>query len=69
MNPIQKNAITSLDNNPLFKELLIQYCMVQYEEEAILTDESLVKEYIYLRNEGKIHELFECEMLTNYFEN
>ena len=62
-------TITNLNNNPFFKGLLKQYCLMHYEADAILDDEYLIMEYNYLNNNNKLHELFECEMLTNYFEN
>lgn len=65
----ETERVTNLDNNPLFKGLLKQYCLMHYEADAILDDYHLIMEYEYLKNNDKLHELFECEMLSNYFEN
>ena len=61
-------TISNLFNNPFLKELLIQYCLMHYEADAILDDEHLMMEFNYLKNNNKLYDLFECEMLTNYFE-
>ena len=65
---IEFNTIKSLENNPSLKKLLIDYCLIQYEENAIIDEEHLIKEYNYLQKHNKLHELFECEMLCNYFK-
>lgn len=65
---IEFDSIKNLDNNPKLRALLIEYCLMQYEENAITDEEHLMKEYNYLKNNNKLHELFECEMLNNYFK-
>ena len=60
--------ITNLNHNPFFKGLLKQYCIMHYEADAILDDEHLIMEYNYLNTNNKLYELFECEMLSNYFD-
>ena len=65
---IEFDNIKNLDNNPKLKSLIIEYCLMQYEENAIIDEEHLLKEYNYLRDNNKLHEIFECEMLNNYFK-
>ena len=61
--------IKNLDNNPILRALLKAYCLMQYEENAITDEEHLMMEYNFLKENNKLDELFECEMLNNYFKS
>jgi hypothetical protein len=50
--------------NPELRKLLIQYCLMMYEENAILDEENLIKEYNYLNDNNSLNELFLCEFQT-----
>ncbi|BCY29685.1 hypothetical protein [Flavobacterium okayamense] len=50
--------------NPELRRLLVEYCLVVYEENAILNDENLIAEYNYLLENNKLNEIFNCEYLT-----
>lgn len=51
--------------SPITKELLINYVKHQYEEEADISDESLIQEYNYLASRDELHFLFESEYVFN----
>lgn len=57
--------VTNLNHNPLLKKLLIMYVSRKYEEDAKNDDWYLFQEYIWLRNNNLLNELFEEECLTN----
>jgi len=59
--------VKDLKNNPIRKELLVNYHNITYELTA--SDDDLFGEYISLVKDGKIHLLFECEKMTNVFKN
>lgn len=50
--------------NPELRRLLTQYCLMTYEENAVLDDESLIAEYNYLNESNCLNDLFLCEYLT-----
>lgn len=50
--------------NPELRRLLVEYCLVMYEENAILKDENLIAEYHYLLENNSLNELFICEFQT-----
>lgn len=64
---MNNEGITSLENNPILKLLLKDYCKMQYEENAILDDEHLLMEYNLLLKENRQGDLFECERLNNSY--
>ncbi len=67
---IRKEEIINLYNSPFLKKLLINYCLIQYEQDTLLDDEYLLREYYYLKKIDAIEELFNCERLTiMYSEN
>lgn len=66
MNEIK---ITDLKNNPLLKQLLINYCVVTYEENAILDNDHLLAEYSLLSRNNELHILFEAESYSNSYLN
>lgn len=57
--------IINLDNMPSLKKLLINYIHFMYQENAIITHEYLVMEYQLLKQENRLHELFQQELLDN----
>lgn len=57
--------IINLDNMPSLKKLLINYIHLMYQENAIITHEYLVMEYQLLKQENRLHELFQQELLDN----
>lgn len=56
-----KNEIKNFNRNPLLRQLLANYCLMVYEENAIIDDEHLLKEYRWLLLENKLAELFNSE--------
>lgn len=50
--------------NPELRRLLVEYCLVVYEENAIINEENLIAEYNYLLENNKLNELFVCENIT-----
>lgn len=57
--------VTDLNHSPKLKKLLIMYISRKYEEEAQFDDWHLFQEYIWLRNNNQLDELFQEECLTN----
>ncbi|WP_298221147.1 hypothetical protein [Flavobacterium sp.] len=57
--------LTNLDYNPYLRQLLINYVVRMYEEDAIEDDYHLWQEYLMLIRENRLNELFENECLTN----
>jgi hypothetical protein len=54
---------------PHMKALLINYCLINYEENAIIDDNHLVMEYHYLKRHNELHLLFEAEQLNDYLND
>ena len=65
---MKNEEITSFEINPALKKLIIDYCIIQYEENAIIDDDHLMMEFKLLKNENKLNDLFLCEKLTNSFK-
>ena len=61
--------ITDLRNNPLLKQLLINYSILTYEENAILDHEHLEAEFNLLARNNELHLLFEAESYSNNYHN
>lgn len=61
--------LTNLDYNPILKELLINYVLRIYEEDAIIDDNHLWQEYLLLKKDGNLESLFEEECLINKFND
>ena len=57
--------VTDLNHSPKLKKLLKLYVSRIYEEEALYDDWHLFQEYIWLRNNNQLDELFKEECLTN----
>lgn len=55
--------------NPNLRELLANYCLINYEENAINDDEHLIMEYRLLELNNELHLLFEAEKLQNYIND
>ena len=60
--------IKDFDKNPQLRKLLANYCLTMYEENAIIDDEHLLKEYNWLKSKNSLAELFSCEFLLNDIE-
>lgn len=58
------NEIKNFKRNPLLRELLTNYCLMVYEENAIIDDECLLSEYRWLVKNNKLDELFNSEYQT-----
>lgn len=50
--------------NPELRRLLIEYCLMKYEENAVLSEDNLLDEYNYLVQNNSLNELFICEYIT-----
>ena len=50
---------------PRLKELLTNYILFMYQEDAIITAEYLEMEYYMLKRNNRLHELFDQELLDN----
>ena len=57
--------ITSFEFNPILKDLLIKYVLRTYEEDAITDDDHLYMEYLLLKRENRLNDLFNEEYLIN----
>jgi hypothetical protein len=60
-----EEKIGNLDFCPTLKEQLIEWCYANYEENAIIDDEHLLKEYYMLQKENRLHVLHEVEHMRN----
>jgi hypothetical protein len=61
--------INDFNYNPTLRRLLVNYSIRIYEEDAILDDEHLLKEYNLLKKNNELHFLFEEEYLINYLKD
>lgn len=61
--------IENFERNPLLKKLLTNYCLRQYEEDAITDDEHLDMEWNLLKRNNQLEELFICEHMDNDCED
>lgn len=57
-----------LENNSLLRELLINYCSLNYEENADFSYHSLAMEYNYLLRSGELNELIAAAAHTIFVE-
>lgn len=55
--------------NPGLREMLVNYILRTYEENAIIDDLHLIQEYNLLKNNNELHFLFEEEYLINYLKD
>ena len=55
--------------SPTLRRMLVNYIIRMYEEDAILDDEHLLKEYNLLKKNNELHFLFEEEYLINYLKD
>ena len=62
------NDIKDFDNSPTLRALLVEYVLVNYEENAITDDHHLLMEYRLLKKANNLHLLFEVEMMNAYFK-
>ena len=56
-NLINNQQLMDLKDNPYLRNLLIDYCLMQYEQDAIIDEEHLWKEYYYLKRTNGLREL------------
>jgi hypothetical protein len=61
--------LQNFDLNPNLRELLVNYCLINYEENAIIDDEHLLQEYYLLERNNELHLIFEAEKLQNYLND
>ena len=57
--------LETLNYSPVLKGLLVNYILRIYEQEAIIDDWHLYKEYSWLYDNNKLNELFVEEALVN----
>jgi hypothetical protein len=60
--------IKNFKNNPILKDLLIEYIYRTYEDDAIIDDDHLMMEYRLLIRENRLNDLFIEEYLQNYIK-
>lgn len=60
-----KKTIINLDDMPTLKVLLINYIQFMYGEAYDISHEYMVMEYLMLKRENRLHELFQQELLDN----
>lgn len=63
------NEITNFDNNPILKQLLVNYILREYEEDSIIDENHLMMEYNRLRDSNQLDMIFMCEELINREQN
>lgn len=61
--------VTDLKHSPILRELLINYIARKYQEDAIYDEWHLFQEYIWLRDNNQLDELFKEECLTNRLQD
>jgi hypothetical protein len=61
--------LENLNNSPILKYLLIQYIGAEYEENADYSEGTLWAEYLLLKRNGQLNNLFIQEVLYNYGPN
>lgn len=49
-----ENEIKDLKKNPILRQLLSNYCLATYEDNAIINDEYLLQEYRWLVANNKL---------------
>jgi hypothetical protein len=55
--------------NDKLRALLVNYCYINYEENARVDDEHLLMEYHLLERNNQLNLLFEAENLNNYLND
>lgn len=71
------NQDVSFGFTKLTRKFMAKYIEIMYEDAAEYTDESIMREYNYLRDSGNLHELFEGygmaalanKIIKNYLSN
>lgn len=61
--------VINLNNNPMLRQLLKLFVSTKYENEVSYDDYGLFQEYIWLKNNNKLDELFISENLSNRMDN
>ena len=69
MSTMKEYEITSFDFCPDLRNLLKNYCELQYEENSITDDWHLWQEYQLLLNDNKLNLLFEVECFLKKLKN
>lgn len=61
--------VINLNNNPMLRQLLKLFVSTKYENEVSYDDYGLFQEYIWLKDNNKLDELFISENLSNQMDN
>ena len=61
--------IRNLNYNPVLRQLLVNYIIRTYEQEAIIDDDHLLMEYHLLIRDNRLNDLFIEEKLNNYLND
>ncbi len=61
--------VINLNNNPMLRQLLKLFVSTKYENEVSYDDYGLFQEYIWLKDNNKLDELFISENLSNRMDN
>ena len=63
------NLVFAGTNNPILKQLLVNYILREYEEDSIIDENHLMMEYNRLRDSNQLDMIFMCEELINREQN
>ena len=61
--------VINLNNNPMLRQLLKLFVSTKYENEVSYDDYGLFQEYIWLKDNNKLDELFISENLSNRMDS
>ena len=61
--------IRNFNYNPVLRQLLVNYIIRTYQQEAIIDDDHLMMEYHLLIRDNRLNDLFFEEMLNNYLND
>jgi hypothetical protein len=61
--------IKNFNHNPVLRQLLVNYIVRTYEEDAIVDDDHLLMEYHLLIRDNRLNDLFKEEKLNNYLND
>lgn len=63
-----ENENYMFENGPL-RDAMVIYLQMNYEENADLSEDSMVAEYRMLKQRNELHLIFEAVQLHNYFNS
>lgn len=52
----------------ILRDMMIEFLSVNYEEAADFSEESMIAEYIYLKDNDMLHLIFEAVQMSNRFK-